>query len=70
VSPIGKKQILIPSFSLSITSVQVKPNPSNFLKESCSCVKLNFHTPYCGWRLCAKFLDETGVKADVFWTGI
>ena len=30
-------------------------------------VKLNFHTPYCGWYLGAEFLDETGIKTDVFW---
>jgi hypothetical protein len=34
------------------------------------CVKLNFHTPYCGWRIGAEFRDETDVMADVFWTGI
>ena len=40
------------------------------IRELGLCVKLNFHTPYCVWRLGAEFLDETGAKADVFWTGI
>ena len=38
--------------------------------ESGLYVKLKFHTPYCIWRLGAEFLDETVVKAEVFWTGI
>jgi len=41
------------------------------IRETDLCAKLNFHTPYCCvWRLGAEFLDETGVKAEVFWTGI
>ena len=40
------------------------------IRETGLCVKLNFDTPYCVWRLGAEFLDETGVKAEVFWTGI
>ncbi len=40
------------------------------IRESGLCVKLNFNTLYCGWYLGPEFLDETGVKADVFWTGI
>jgi len=40
------------------------------IRESGLYVKLDFHTPYCVWRLGAEFLDETGVKAEVFWRGI
>jgi hypothetical protein len=40
------------------------------IRESGLYVKLNFHAPYCVWRLGAEFLDETGVKAEVFWRGI
>jgi len=40
------------------------------IRESGLYVKRNFHTPYCIWLLGAEFLDETGVKANVFWTGI
>jgi hypothetical protein len=40
------------------------------IRESGLCVKLNFHTPYCGRYLGAEFLDETGVKGEVFWRGI
>ena len=37
------------------------------MRESGLYVKLKFHTPYCGWYLGTEFLDEMGVKADVFW---
>jgi len=40
------------------------------IRESGLCVKFNLHTPYCGWGIGAKFLDEIGTKADEFWTGI
>ena len=36
------------------------------IRELSLCVKLNFHARYCGLYLGSEFLNETGVKADVF----